>query len=334
MSLTIDPTVAKPDFYTNALGAKAALDYYGVAVIPNLLSPEEIEDFRQGMWDTLEQLTSTTETPVNRNDTTTWHGYKQIASLHSMLIQHFGIGHANVVWQLRQNPKVVTVFQQLFGLTNPEDLLVSFDGMAIHLPHELVNPNAGYFRKTWYHCDQSYRRNEDECYQSWVTAYDVNEGDATLSTLLYSHHFHQEFAQTFSMNNRDEGNKEFYVLQEAEQQWYINKGCVPYNLVVPAGSMVLWNSKTIHCGKEPDKVRPQWNIRTVVYICMTPRAKATEANLKKKQDCFTNGRMTTHNPHRVRMFSKTPRTYGAKLPTTAALPPPTMSPLGFKLAGF
>ena len=166
-------------FFTDIFNVKDTIDQYGVAVIPNLLEPDEIEAFREGAWHTLEQLTSITETPVRRDDTSTWHGYKQLFPMHSMLIQHFGIGHANFIWKLRQNAKVIMVFQMLYGLQRPDELLVSFDGMSIHLPHEIVNPRAGYFRNTWYHCDQSFLRNEDECYQSWLTAYDVNQGDAT-----------------------------------------------------------------------------------------------------------------------------------------------------------
>lgn len=60
---------------------------------------------------------------------------------HSMLIQYFGVGHTQIAWTLRQNPKIV--FATLWNVT-AEELLVSFDGMSFNIPPEYTN--KGYFR--------------------------------------------------------------------------------------------------------------------------------------------------------------------------------------------
>ena len=102
-----------------------------------------------------------------------------------MLLQNCQVGQSQFVWDIRQNEKVIDVFKTIWGT---DDLLCSFDGASFHFPPELTN--RGWFRKLWYHTDQSYLTPDFKCIQSWVTAYDVNTGDATLSFMDKSHKFH------------------------------------------------------------------------------------------------------------------------------------------------
>ena len=54
-----------------------------------------------------------------------------------------------------------------------EDLITSFDGVSIYILDKPVRE-----AKSWFHVDQSYKRNEFECIQCWVNAYDTDEGGA------------------------------------------------------------------------------------------------------------------------------------------------------------
>ena len=42
---------------------KQVLNYYGVAIIPNILNEEECDAMNNGMWDTLEHITQTWAKP-------------------------------------------------------------------------------------------------------------------------------------------------------------------------------------------------------------------------------------------------------------------------------
>ena len=75
-------------------------------------------------------------------------------------------------------------------------------------------------------------------------------------------------------------------------------------------------------------------LRNVVYICMTPRERATEANLKKKRTAFENLRMTTHTHHKPKLFPVNPRTYGGPLPNVTQVPKPNLTSLGKRLASY
>jgi hypothetical protein len=303
------------------------LNKYGVAIIPSLLNEIEINNMNNGMWDYLEYITSNFDSPINRNNKATWKSFYSLYPMHSMLIQHWSIGHAQHVWDLRQNPKVVDIFAKIWDC-NREDLLTSFDASSFHFPPE--DTNRGYYRNPWLHCDQSFTRNNFECAQSWITGYDVHEDDATLLFLEKSNLYHEDFKNHFNIDKKDD----WYQLKEEEIKFYKDKGCTEKRISCPAGSMVLWDSRTIHCGSEPIKGRQHKTFRNVSYICMMPRDKATKANIDKKIKAFDNLRTTTHWANRTKLFSKMPRTYGGPIPNVKQINPPVLTELGKKLAGY
>jgi ectoine hydroxylase-related dioxygenase (phytanoyl-CoA dioxygenase family) len=313
------------------------LDKYGVAVIPNILDEKQVLNAQSQMWDMLETLTSKFNHPIERKSPDTWKSFYDLFPLHSMQLQHF-VGHSQVAWDIRQNENVVNVFSKLWN-TKPEDLLCSFTGASIHMPPELTK--RGWFRNTWYHTDQSYLRNDLECYQAFVNMFDVNDHDATLTILEGSHKYHSEFAKFKEFDKVDKKSKEYkelkkdwYKLTEKEQEFYDQKNCKMTCVKCPKGSLVIWDSRTIHAGKEPDKTRKTPNIRFIVYVCMTPRKLCTSANLKKKQKAFNELRMTSHWPHKPKLFGKKPQTYGKEFKQPEKLQPPVLTDLGKRLAGF
>ena len=210
-----------------------------------------------------------------------------------------------------------------------ENLLVSFDGASVHLPPETVG--RGWFRNSWLHSDQSFLRNKFECVQAWVTGFDVREGDGTLQVLEGSHRFHAEFPRAF--RHGDYKNDWYKLASADEHAFFESRGCRSVGIACPAGSMVFWDSRTIHCGREPMKTRAQPNFRNVAYICMTPRSWSASKSIEKKKQYLAELRTTNHWAHRPKLFNKAPRTYGRPLPNVAPLAPPQLTPLGRRLAG-
>jgi hypothetical protein len=307
---------------------KEKLAEYGIAIVKNVLNVAEIQSMKDGSWDYLEHITQNFETPINRNDDATWKEFLHLYPKHSMLLQQWGIGHAKYIWDIRQNVNVVDVFAKIWDCEQ-EDLLTSFDGASCHFPPEKTG--RGWYRgNLWLHTDQSYTRNEFECTQSWITAYDVKAGDATLAFMEGSHKYHKDFAADHNITDKSD----WYKLNNEQIQYYKEKGCLCKRVLCDAGDMVLWDSRTIHCGIEPMKKRKELNFRNVAYICMMPRNTATPAMIRKKQKAFNEKRTTNHWANRPKIFPVTPRTYGGNIPDVVDVPDVELTELGRRLAGF
>lgn len=298
------------------------LKKYGVAIVPSVLSQEECEKGVADMWDWLGHISQTWEKPIEKENKESWRGFKQLYSKHSMLLQQWGIGHAQFVWDVRQNPKVVSVFADIW---KTEKLLTSFDGASIHLPPEITN--LGWYRRTWLHSDQSFLRNGFECVQGQVNLMDTNVGDATLCVLEGSHALHKTFAETFAIKEKGD----WFKLEEAHVDWFLAQGCKEARIKSPKGSVVLWDSRTIHCGVEPLKGRKEPNLRCCVYTCYQPRVLCSKRDLDKRVKALDELRTTSHWAARPKLFPKTPRTYGAELPDLTPTLPPTLTDVGRSL---
>lgn len=304
---------------------KKMLDEYGVAIVLDVLNDVECGEMINGMWDYLEHITSR---KIKRDDQTTWVNITDLFPLHSMLIQHWCIGHSDFVWKVRQNMKVIEVFANIYNV-KPEDLLVSFDGASVHMPPEITK--RGWNRNnTWFHSDQSFKRNDFECVQGWVTSYDVNVGDSTLAFLERSNNYHKEFSEKTGVSDP----KDWHKLNEKELEFFRLAGCEEKRIKCPRGSLVLWDSRTIHCGVEAFKQRDKSNFRCIVYVCYQPRNLCDNKNIVKKRKAFEEMRMTTHWPCKIKLFPKIPRTYGRELPELKTISKPILTEIGLRLAGF
>ena len=168
-------------FHTTPSGAKEMLEKYGIAIIPDRLNSEECQQMNEGMWQTAEYLTSKLSKPLKRSDPTTYETVFQLESEMGGLIWNWGWGHAQYVWDVRSNPKVSEVFEEVF---DTKDLLVSFDAINCNLGALTPSQKYTYKGKHNLHCDQRFTKNDFECVQTWLSANPVGVGDGTLRILL------------------------------------------------------------------------------------------------------------------------------------------------------
>lgn len=313
-------------YVTTVSNIKNTIHRYGVAILPNVLNELECNEIISGLWNYFEFISKEWTVPINRNDNSTWNQIYNLLPLHSMLFQYFESGHAEISWKIRTNPKIINIFGEIWE-TN--DLLVSFDGFSFNCPPEITK-RCWNKNNTWYHVDQSFTRNNFECIQSWVTGLDVRRGDATLAFLESSNRYHEEFAKYYNITDK----KDWYKLTKEQEQFYTNKNCIPKKIMCPAGSLVFWDSRTVHCGSEAIKERKNIHFRAVIYLCYMPRILCTENNLKKKKNAFDNQRTCNHNPCKIKLFPKYPRIYGRVLPTHTNIKKPILTDTQLKLAGF
>jgi hypothetical protein len=304
-----------------------SLEENGYVVIPGILSDKECNDNIKLVWKWLENL----GTGIKQNDPQTWKGIKWPTNIHG-IIQHHKIGHTDFAWNVRTHPNVHKVFSKLW---NTDKLLVSVDGVCIMKPPEL----SGYWNRDniWFHTDQSYRDSKRKCIQGLVTLEEMSSEDGTLKVLLGSHKYHQEFVKYKKEQDSDwkADAANWYKLQKAELDWYLKQDDIKeVRINAPKGSLVLWDSRTIHQNSPPLKERknPRW--RYVIYSCMLPATNIKPTDMAKKLKALKELRMTTHWPYPVYLFPEKPRTYGKVLPTLNIVKElPNLTPLGRKLAG-
>lgn len=126
-----------------------------------------------------------------------------------------------------------------------------------------------------------------------------------------SHKLHKSFQENFKITE----SSDWCLLNEEQKKFYSDRLGKDSDICVkaPAGSLVLWDSRTIHQGMEPQKERQKDNIRCVPYVCMTPAKLASQVQIKKRIKYFEERRTCNHVPHKVKVFAKVPRTYGQHL---------------------
>lgn len=312
-------------YITNKQNIREIIEKYGVAIIPNILNEEECIEMQNEMWNYLEHLTQKWSIPINRNNNESWEQMDKINI--GIIFSFWNIGHSQMTWNVRQNPKIVDIFAKFYNVCSDE-LISSFDASSIYFPPEITGSEWCEDMDDWYHTDQSFVNNEFTNLQSWVTAYDVEEGDATLSFFESSHLFHKIVAEEFNIQN----TSNFYRLNANELKFY-KDNCFEKRVICPKGSLVLWDSRTIHFGIHPSQNRKTPNIRCISYLCYAPKINIDMDLIDKRIDAFNNLKTSNHDPINITfkpVFSEDHfKTY-----KITQINSPTISNLGLKLIGF
>lgn len=309
--------------YTTLDNCVDVLKRDGYCVISSVLTQSEIEKSREQAWDALNHLTQKLEKPIVKDDPQSWLSFWELSPLHAMLLKQY-VGHSQFMWDLRLNTKIQEVFEIIHGDT---DLLTSFDGFSMHFPFEKLPRKRGKGRgNEWFHTDQSPHRKELSI-QGIVNLYDINKGDATLRVIEGSHLKHAEY---FKKKNITKTPGDWHKPDEESIKFFDN--LTKIHVEAKAGDIILWDSRTFHCGGEAREWRKEPNFRLAAYVCMAPRKNATSAQIRKKQTAFCEKRMTSHWPIETKLNPTKPRTWGKELADIVNLPDPIIS--NKRIAGF
>lgn len=283
--------------------ARAALDLEekGWAVVPDVVSSGECEQYVNSAWAWLENL----DTGIQRNDPTTWGDDRWPPSFRG-IINTLEISHQDFVWRVRQHPRILQVFEALWG-TN--ELLSSFDSINILKPGQHESSTDG-----WLHVDQAPLRKGVTCIQGLLNMVDVGPETGTLLVKDGSHSFHEDFFQNATVLSQEQKQqtKDFYKFQDGEREYFHKFETKA--LSAKAGSLFLWDSRLAHQNLLPGNT-DTW--RHVVYTCYQPRSLATEKDLALKREAYEDRLVTTHWPAmNVQLFPKEGSSYYADAPGT------------------
>ena len=274
------------------------LKEHGYAVVPNVISQEKVESYKTRFW----QWMGSFGTKLSE-DPSTWESKNWPPSIRGLL-QHYRIGHSKFVWDLRCEPAVLDVFSTIWG--EERDLLVSFDGACLAKPSHIDKTLEN---DSWAHLDQGpAKAGKFECIQGLMTFTEAGPGLGGLLVYKDSARLHKKFFRRFAEFSKSLGNADRCKLEQEHRDWYFRHGAVELQPAAPPGSLLLWDSRTVHWAARPG--HGQTHCRMAIYLCYVPRWKATEKDLQKKRKAFIDRRMTSHWPAKPKLFAKAMRTYG------------------------
>ena len=291
------------------------LEENGFAIVPKTLDEDQCEEVSNDMFSWLESLNSN----FKRDDPTSWTTENMPHAMHG-IIKQYGVGHTAWCWNVRNRNRVQAFFRNLYNSevnnwindsssthTMQNSLVTSFDGACI------VAPNKQHSGRAWFHLDQSPKNGTSrQCVQGFVTINDMNAEDNTLHVLKQSHKHFKEFAKEFHPETGSWPSKDWIKLTSTQKEWFNSRGCKEVRIDAPAGSLVLWDSRVVHCtAPAKQKNNPKW--RMVVYVCMMPRSRCTEKVILKRKRAYKDQRTTNHWPIRPSLNGLKFQTYGESL---------------------
>ena len=268
------------------------------------------------------------------------------------------------VWDLRSDPRIVGLWAALHAIHDGhayqlEEMLSSLDTVCAREPNVTKSTN------TWYHKDGCYypktKKDKPELYnvQGFVTMAPMRKQDACLRVFKGSHKYHKEILELLDVEPNISGWLKFTPEQEEKVRTFLaTKEDVTVDFLVdaPQGAIVMWDQRTIHMGgRGQDGIEEE--PRMIVYTSYQPRSYIGKLNkgkvnpqkvLDRRIKAFEEGRNSTHECHRFKLFAKKTWLYSHQIAEVEKHPGlmkfrenprsvvklPTLSPLGRKLVGY
>lgn len=256
---------------------KRQIEERGYAICPNVLKSDEIK----------ERIAEVKEWQKTIPDHDKMHNTDDPHGIY----KHHQVGHQRYAWKIRTNKNVQSYFEHLW---KSKSLAVSYDGSCF-IPKTLKKRDT-----IWTHTDQAPNKKGLHCIQGFVAL--TSNKERTLVVYEGSHKSHEQYFE-------DRGIKSSKDWHKIDPEYLREIHDTKRVLTVPAGSLVLWDSRTFH---QNQYGAPESEERIVQYVCYLPKdnEKYTDKVEKKRQKYFDTKRTTSHWPYPVTVNGLQPRTFG------------------------
>jgi len=308
----------------------AFLQEHGFVVIANALSADQASRAHDLTWDYLEEL----GTGIDRSDASTWGDDRWPVAVHGGIIPSQGIGHSAAQWFIRSVPNVKASFAAVW---DDDDLLVSFDGMALWRPPS-VDPEWKTNRGgSWLHIDQHpIGRPGFHCVQGLVNLLPTSPSTGGNVVVPGSHRLFKSIPDRYTDRlARIDSSIDHFRFPADDPQLAATP---PIMCHLEVGDMLLWDSRTIHCSSPglepgPDEVRGEL-LRAVSLVCMMPRARSNERVIERRRAAVADRTSTTNWSDRFANADKFPQVVAASGRAEWQLPPvPELTPTQQAMVG-
>jgi len=305
-----------------AAGSQASIDYlqeHGYVVIAEALDPEQVDRSIELTWKYLEEL----GTGIDRHDSSTWHDDRWPVAVHGGIIPGQGIGHSEAQWFIRSSPAIKQAFAAVW---DDDDLLVSFDGMALWRPTS-VDENWQTTRGgSWLHIDQHpIGRPGFHCVQGLVSLLATTPATGGNVVVPGSHRLFEHIPDRYTDRlARIDSSIDHFRFPSDDPQL---ADTPPIMCHLEAGDMMLWDSRTIHCSTPGDGSSASDSlIRAVSLICMMPKARSNPEVIAQRRAALQNRTSTTNWSDRFINADRFPQVMAADQSKYTLPPVPTLTP--------
>eukprot|EP00759_Apiculatamorpha_spiralis_P029670 PhF_6_TR31780/c0_g1_i1/m.46799 len=260
------------------------LDEFGFAIVCDVLTPTECAHL-ETLWGT--DLKSIVKSSGRFNgDVRTW----PLGECPLGRPLQWGLAHGQFAWNCRAHPKVKEVYQQLY---QGEPVCVSldtvfFENRPVDDPHMVSNRQSGHTDLNIHLLSaEEQRPGGFDMFQSILYVWPSGDGNST--TALWPRSHKPEVYDTY-MSTFGPSDGHYCPIQPGKKHSYefLTKYVEGVRRVsVPAGAMLVWDSRTMHQGWEGGP-------RLAQAICMEPTRRRSREALQKKQKLVANGVCATH----------------------------------------
>ena len=276
-------------------GSKESLNHLeseGFVVIANALSTSEANHALDLTWDYLGAL----GTGVDRNNVGTWGNDRWPINVHGGIIPSQGIGQSAPQWFIRSAPSVKTAFAAVW---DDDDLLVSFDGMALWRPTDIDPSWATDRGGVWLHIDQHpITRPGLQCVQGAVTLTPTSPQIGGNIVVPGSHKWFADIPVRYRDRlARLPGSVDHFRFPADDPQL---RDSPPIMAHMEAGDMMLWDSRTVHCSSPGVGGFPNTDLsspallRAASLVCMMPKAHSNAEVIALRRAAIANRTSTTN----------------------------------------
>jgi hypothetical protein len=294
LTLSSNPLANEKTKLIEDLGAKIESQTYsdwrndllrdGYVVIKNAIPTESAVEYQKRIFEYLKSFND----DFDENDRSTWkvENLPDISDIGGL--SKYGASQHKIFWDIRQEQGYRKSFGKIWGT---DELLVSFDAFNVSIPG-LNNKNLRV--KPWPHVDQSPYRNGLACIQGIAQFSSSGEKDGSLVVFKKSHRLSEQyFREVLGQDNWLK--KDWVSIPDQDIKWFEDRGAETLKIDAEPGDLILWDSRTIHYGQQPDA--DDGNIRTIAYISYSPASFATEEALEAKKKVFEAWAGTSHWAH-------------------------------------
>lgn len=311
------------------------LTEHGFVVIKDALTRDQADHALDLTWQYLECL----GTGIRRDDPATWGDDRWPVAVHGGIIPSQGIGHSEAQWFIRSVPAIKQAFAAVWG---DDDLLTSFDGMALWRPTS-INPEWRTNRGgSWLHIDQHpIGRPGFHCVQGLVSLLPTSPETGGNVIIPGSHTRFESIPERYTERlARIHPSIDHFRYPADDPQLLETPPIMPH---LEAGDLLLWDSRTIHCSSPALMEQTVTDssgletsaqlLRAVSLVCFMPRAKSNPEVIAQRKAAVVDRTSTTNWSDRFINADQFPQVLAAADPGYELPPVPDLDDYQRALVG-